>query len=124
MVRNHERRFQITAAEALFLSNQAEVVKWVNSCCKLFPQELNLAPAAALNVLGGGPELMNHPGGYRQEQKRGQGFCAKVSGYVSTVSLQFSICCFSAFRCVAAWNHKSSKLMHLYLGPQLSFVPL
>lgn len=39
--------------------------RWnVNSCWRLFPQELNLAPASAalLNVLGEDPQLMTHPG--------------------------------------------------------------
>lgn len=69
------------------MSIQAEVVKWVSSCCKRFPRELNLALAAVLNVLGGDPELMNPPGGYSQEQGGGRGIYAKVSGYVSTISL-------------------------------------
>lgn len=49
----------------------------MNSCCKLFPRELNLALAAVLNVLGGDPELMNHPGGYSQEQQGAEEFMPK-----------------------------------------------
>lgn len=59
------------------MSIRAEVVKWVSSCYRLFPRELNLALAAVLNVLGGDPELMNHPGGYSQEQEGAEGFMPK-----------------------------------------------
>lgn len=46
----------------------------MSSCCKPFPRELNLALAAVLNVLGGDLELMNHRGGYRQEQEGAEEF--------------------------------------------------
>lgn len=109
-----------SAGEALFMSIQAEVVKWVSSCCKPFPRELNLALAAVLNVLGGDPELMNHPGGCRRGPRnlcQSQRLCLNNFFVILHMLVSEPLHVF-AFCCVAAANQKGfSKYVHLYLGP-------
>lgn len=103
------------------MSIQAEVVKWGSSCSKLFPRELNLAPAAVLNVLGGDPGLMNHPGGYRRRPRnlcQSQRLCLNNFFVILHMLVLEPLMSLFAFCCVAAANPKGfSKCVHQYLGP-------